>query len=406
MFEGSVIAVALKDYTGIGYPVAALIVVVYSVALIFGSIQNFLDKFNAILLPFYAVGLAAAIGLTIAAYGYSDAWLRLGPANGAASAGGVWGCFVAYMGVWVLMMYTHDYARFGRIEDVDYHARINFGAPFFLVTFFINGLAGIFLAASLPTEGEVSELSVVFALIKVMGLAGLLFVWISQTRINTANYYLAAVNMESFAQTALGVRAPKVVWACVVGVIAYVLMMADVFAYILQALAWQGIFVVAWVAIALVHILSESASETDHDRTRARLSETPAIRAAGTGAWFLGAAAGLALHFAGGAWASWSVRSHCTTGKERRIARWEHEELVDAAVARFRQAGSPMTVRRSTVEHPFGTLKAWMGSTHFLMRRLRNVRPETALNILAYNIKRMIAILGLPRLMAELRPAG
>lgn len=307
VFEGSVIAVALKDYTGIGYPVAALIVVVYSVALIFGSIQNFLDKFNAILLPFYAVGLAAAIGLTIAAYGYSDAWLRLGPADGAASAGGIWGCFVAYMGVWVLMMYTYDYARFGRIEDVDYHARINFGAPFFLVTFFINGLAGIFLAASLPTEGEVSELSVVFALIKVMGLAGLLFVWISQTRINTANYYLAAVNMESFAQTALGVRAPKVVWACVVGVIAYVLMMADVFAYILQALAWQGIFVVAWVAIALVHILSESASETDHDRTRARLSETPAIRAAGTGAWFLGAAAGLALHFAGGAWASWSA---------------------------------------------------------------------------------------------------
>ena len=89
MFEGSVIAVALKDYTGIGYPVAALIVVVYSVALIFGSIQNFLDKFNAILLPFYAVGLAAAIGLTIAAYGYSDAWLRLGPAGGAASAGGI-----------------------------------------------------------------------------------------------------------------------------------------------------------------------------------------------------------------------------------------------------------------------------------------------------------------------------
>ena len=65
-----------------------------------------------------------------------------------------------------------------------------------------------------------------------------------------------------------------------------------------------------------------------------------------------------------------------------------------------------MTVRRSTVEHPFGTIKAWMGSTHFLMRRLRNVRTEMALNVLAYNIKRMISMLGLPRLMAELRSAG
>lgn len=100
------------------------------------------------------------------------------------------------------------------------------------------------------------------------------------------------------------------------------------------------------------------------------------------------------------------VKLHCTTGKERRITRWEHEELVKAAETRLRQADSPMTVRRSTVEHPFGTIKAWMGSTHFLMRRLRNVRTEMALNVLAYNIKRMISMLGLPRLMAELRPAG
>ena len=65
-----------------------------------------------------------------------------------------------------------------------------------------------------------------------------------------------------------------------------------------------------------------------------------------------------------------------------------------------------MTVRRSTVEHPFGTIKAWMGSTRFLMRRLGNVRTEMALNVLACNIKRMISMLGLPRLMAELRSAG
>ena len=301
------IAVALQDYAGISYPVAAALVVIYSVALIFGSIQNWLDKFNGILLPFYAIGIAAAVGLTIARYGYSDAWLQLGPNGGAARVSGIWGCFVAYMGVWVLMMYTYDYARFGKVEDADYHAKINFGAPFYSVTFFLNGLVGIFLAASLPNDGAVTELSVVFALIEVMGLGGLLFVWISQTRINTANYYLAAVNMESFAQTAFRLRAPKVVWACVVGAITYVLMMADIFSYILQALAWQGIFVVAWVAIALVHIVTEGADGVEHDRIHARLSETPAIRMAGTGAWVIGAGVGLALHFAGGALASWSA---------------------------------------------------------------------------------------------------
>lgn len=307
VFEGSVIAVALQEYAGIAYPVAALIVVVYSVALIFGSIQNWLDKFNGILLPFYVIGLTAAVVLTIAEYGYSDAWLHLGPADGTISGSGIWGCFVAYMGVWVLMMYTYDYARFGRVEDSDFHARVNFGTPFYLVTFLLNGLVGIFLAASLPTEGGVTETSVVFALIKVMGLGGLVFVWVSQTRINTANYYLAAVNMESFAQTAFRLRAPKILWAVVVGVITYGLMMSDVFAYILQALAYQGIFVVAWVAIAVVHILSEGKSGADFDRQHVRLSETPAVNMVGLGAWLLGAAAGLALHFAQGSLATYSA---------------------------------------------------------------------------------------------------
>ncbi|MBB4209764.1 DDE family transposase [Roseinatronobacter bogoriensis subsp. barguzinensis] len=69
---------------------------------------------------------------------------------------------------------------------------------------------------------------------------------------------------------------------------------------------------------------------------------------------------------------------------------------------RLRSATDPMTLRRSTVEHPFGTIKAWMGTTHFLMRRLKNVRTEMALNVLAYNIKRMIALVGIKRLMAPI----
>ena len=69
---------------------------------------------------------------------------------------------------------------------------------------------------------------------------------------------------------------------------------------------------------------------------------------------------------------------------------------------RNRPRAEPMTLRRSTVEHPFGTIKAWMGSTHFLMRRLKNMRTEMALNVLAYNIKRMVTLVGIKRLMAAI----
>lgn len=70
------------------------------------------------------------------------------------------------------------------------------------------------------------------------------------------------------------------------------------------------------------------------------------------------------------------LRSRCTTNVVRRISRWEHEHLVEAADARRRDTSAPMMIRRSTVEHPFGTIKAWMGHTHFLTRRLPNVRTE------------------------------
>ena len=93
------------------------------------------------------------------------------------------------------------------------------------------------------------------------------------------------------------------------------------------------------------------------------------------------------------------LQSRCTTGTERRITRWEHEHLIDAMRERLSRDTDPMTLRRCTVEHPFGTIKAWMGHTHFLTRRLKNVRTEMALNVLAYNIKRVVSLIGIRRLM-------
>jgi len=93
------------------------------------------------------------------------------------------------------------------------------------------------------------------------------------------------------------------------------------------------------------------------------------------------------------------VKSRCTTGRERRISRWEHEYLVDEMHDRMSQSPNLMGLRRSTVEHPFGTIKAWMGATHFRMRTLKNVRTEMAFHVLAYNIKRTINLLGVRGLL-------
>ncbi len=93
------------------------------------------------------------------------------------------------------------------------------------------------------------------------------------------------------------------------------------------------------------------------------------------------------------------VKANCTTGKQRRITRWEHEHLVDEMRDRMIRNPSLMALRRSTAEHPFGTIKAWMGATHFRMRRLKNVRTEMAFHVLAYTIKRVIALIGVRRLL-------
>jgi transposase len=98
-----------------------------------------------------------------------------------------------------------------------------------------------------------------------------------------------------------------------------------------------------------------------------------------------------------------SIKRQCTTGKERRVRRWEHEGIIDAMQQRLDQAPDTMRIRRQTVEHPFGTLKAWMGSTHFLTKTLKRVSTEMSLHVLAYNLKRVITILGVEPLVAAIR---
>lgn len=96
-------------------------------------------------------------------------------------------------------------------------------------------------------------------------------------------------------------------------------------------------------------------------------------------------------------------KAQCTTGKERRVRRWEHEDVLDAMQDRLDANSGKMKLRRCTVEHVFGTLKFWMGSAHFLMKTLQHVGTEISLHVLSYNLRRVINILGVEETMRAIQ---
>jgi transposase len=98
-----------------------------------------------------------------------------------------------------------------------------------------------------------------------------------------------------------------------------------------------------------------------------------------------------------------ALKPKCTPDKLRRIKRWKQEGVLDTMQARLDRMPNAMAVRRQTIEHPFGTLKSWMGSTHFLTKTLEKVRTEMSLHVLAYNMKRMIQMFGVGPLMEAIR---
>jgi transposase len=98
-----------------------------------------------------------------------------------------------------------------------------------------------------------------------------------------------------------------------------------------------------------------------------------------------------------------AIKDKCTKGKERRISRWEHEHVLEEVQCRLDMNPEAMRTRRETVEHPFGTIKARMGATHFLMKRLHNVKTEISLAVLAYNLTRVMNIVGIKPLIAAIR---
>jgi hypothetical protein len=98
-----------------------------------------------------------------------------------------------------------------------------------------------------------------------------------------------------------------------------------------------------------------------------------------------------------------ALKKKCTKGKERRVSRWEHEDVEDRAQDRLNANWDMMAVRSATVEHPFGTLKSWMGHTHFLTKTLARARTEMSLHVLAYDMKRMIRIVGIKTMIEAIQ---
>jgi transposase len=97
-----------------------------------------------------------------------------------------------------------------------------------------------------------------------------------------------------------------------------------------------------------------------------------------------------------------AIKPKCTTGRERRISRWQHEHVLETVQRRLDEHPEKMRQRRETVEHPFGTIKARMGATHFLTKTLPKVATEMALSVLAYNLTRVMNIIGVKPLIAAI----
>lgn len=297
VFEGSILAAVIsKLFSQVGYVAACAIVAAMTIPFIWsGRILNHIERANFLLLPIYLIGITLLFITAGSEYGWSGKWLSLGPAD--PSPYGWWDCFVAYMGVWVLLVITADFARFGRKEDAGFHATFTFGLPFYAVTFLLNGLIGIFLVGTVEL-GELSEIAVVDAIMAVMGvLAGFAFITATQLRINLANFYVATANTNAVIYSLARVRLPHYVVILLVCLLAFVLMSTgSVFRYMLVSLQFMGIFLCSWIGVTL---LARSATFDD--------APPVAWRKGAMSAWLLAAALGVAFSFAPGKLASFAA---------------------------------------------------------------------------------------------------
>ena len=205
------------------------------------------------------------------------------------------------MGVWILMMFTIDFARLARPEDGATTRRSRSAGSTTSLTFLVNGLVGILLVSTFGISfeelaGQESALPV--QIVSLTGLLGLLLIVITQMRINTVNLYLASTNLQSFFSRVFRLNLPRTFWVVVACGICYLLMLTNIFSYVLDALNYQGIAIVAWVAVALAHVAYLPAHDRRSTRMEFRPGRIPAFNPGGIVAWVIATAVGVTLKIA------------------------------------------------------------------------------------------------------------
>ncbi|GAA4987687.1 hypothetical protein GCM10023205_68140 [Yinghuangia aomiensis] len=286
VFEGSVMAEAFHQQWGHDIRWWYLAVVVGLLPLMMGGVLTWLDKLNAALLPLYVVGITAALAAAGRRGDPGAFWDFPGVVPEAARVLPGWlTVFVLYLGIWLVMPTTVDFARFGRARDTRFLQTVTFGWVFGAVVFAVNGAIGMFLVQMvLPGSAVAAENGVVSAIVGPLGVWGVLLIVVTQVRINTLNFYQSSTNIQRLVKQFVGVRIPRPAAVVAVGVLTFVLMLTDVFSYLQKALSWQGTFFVGWVGIVLADLAL---------RTR---KGAPGVRVgAACTVWVLSAAAGIVL---------------------------------------------------------------------------------------------------------------
>ena len=298
VFEGSVVAVAAKEYIGGPLKLWYAIIIFTTAPLVWRGVRTWLDRLNGWLLPVYVIMLVAVVVWALSSKGYHG---FLPDAKAAPGTTLPWlQAFTAYMGIWILMMFAMDFARLGRREDQRYHATVTFGWTFYTITLLVNALVGILL---------VSTFGITFDQLAGQGARAArghrradraarpaAHLGDADADQHLANLYLASTNLQSFFSRAFRLTLPRTIWVLVACCIGYAIMLTNIFSrYVLDALNYQGIAIVAWVGVAMAHVIYIRRRRLALDRMEWRPGHVPAFNPAGILAWVAATAFGLVV---------------------------------------------------------------------------------------------------------------
>lgn len=310
VFESSTLASAFETYFhALDIKWWYLIVVVAIIPLMLGKVQTWFARLNSILLPLFLIGLVGVV-VSVAidkGMGTRPALDAAGKPTGATvnwlSFPGVVPDFarplpgwflvvVLYLGLALMMPVAADFGRFAKPEDSRFHQHVTFGFLYYVFTYGVNGVVGIYITQAMLGVSTV-ENGVVQASIDALGVFGLLFIIVTQARINSLNYYLSVLNWDRVLRVLTGKRLPQLVWVVLLSAGVFLLMLTDVFSYLQTALNWQGVCMISWVGIVVTHMLLVPRDRKQGPEFRAtRLpAVTPAVgvwaAATGVGIWLI-----------------------------------------------------------------------------------------------------------------------